>query len=373
MDLDAGTLIELSQTCWRLDANCFRFPAFLSPLGWHSLDYLSGARFSFGFTCFIDSKVSAHRRPTVLRKNAVSRKIVGRLQAFFRRGPVRADQADADTWEQTEAPAADADQKAVAAASDTAADAQDIATKTGNDAIAADTKTPENADAAAAQTHDTQIAAAVHAVIVQDWQVIEGAVQASAAQAAQDVKAAVQPLPADIISAANAQLSNANAQNADATAKSISLANTQRAALVNQMQTQVNKNIASAQQQLTSDENLPPNSPRINQVNPPPPQNWVQVLNDYIPSASWTTIGTTAALVVGGAALTLIPGVGPILLVAGVGLLAGSAAYNASDRYFNQNQTLSQAFVGGLGSATGVALCTPASMARTSGRGVIWV
>ncbi len=65
----------------------------------------------------------------------------------------------------------------------------------------------------------------------------------------------------------------------------------------------------------------------------------------------------------------LIPGVGPVLLVAGLGMLAGSAAIGACDRYFYQNQTFGQALGGGLGDATGVGALYTGFTGRDIGTG----
>jgi len=261
-------------------------------------------------------------------------------------------QTAADAWEQTEAPAAAADQKAVAAADDQASHAQDAATHTGNDAIAADAKTQENHDATAAQTHDTNVASAVHTDIVNRAQAIDAAVNAQAAQALADVQAAVQNLPADITAAVNAQVADAHAKNADYTALSISLANAARAALTEQVTLQAYSAVVSAQQKSTTDAARALNDPVITQVNPPPPQTWFQYFADYVPP--WQTVATIGAFAIVGTAALLIPGAGPVLLVAGLGLLAGSIALSAADRFFYQNQTLAQSLGGGLGDGTGV-------------------
>ncbi len=273
-----------------------------------------------------------------------------------------ADQDAADAWEKTEAPTA-ADQKAVDAADDQAAhnqDAsddqaahnQDAAVKSGNDQIAQDQKNQQDKDASAAQTHDTQVATVGHDSVVQKASAADAAIQAAADAAAGQVQAEVAPAPAAIVAAVNASVSDAQAKNADQTTQSISLADTQRAALLNQVQKQVNANVQSAQQQRDTDALRSLDDPVIAQVNPPPPQSGWQTFIDYFPS--WKTVAMVGAGIGLGAVALLVPGVGPVLFAVGMGMLAVSALSSAADRGFNQGQSVLQSLGGGLADATGV-------------------
>ncbi len=263
-----------------------------------------------------------------------------------------ADQGAADAWEKTEAPAAAADQKAVDAADDQAAHNQDAAVKSGNDQIAQDQKNQQNKDADAAQAHDTQVATVSHDSVVQKASAADAAIQAAADAAAGQVQAEVAPAPAALVAAVNAALSDAQAKNADQTAKSIDVADTQRAALLTQVQNQVNANVQSAQQGRDIDAARSLDDLVIAQVNPPPPQSGWQTFLDFFPS--WKTVAMVGVGVGLGAVALLVPGVGPVLFAVGMGMLAVSSLSSAADRGFNQGQTVLQSLGGGLADATGV-------------------
>ncbi len=191
-----------------------------------------------------------------------------------------------------------------------------------------------------------------HDSVVQKASAADAAIQAAADAAAGQVQAEVAPAPVAIIATVNAAVSDAQAKNADQTTQGISLADTQRAALLNQVQNQVNTNVQSAQQQRDTDAARSLDDLVIAQVNPPPPQSGWQTFIDFFPS--WKTVAMVGVGVGLGAVALLVPGVGPVLFAVGMGMLAVSSLSSAADRGFNQGQTVLQSLGGGLADATGV-------------------
>ncbi len=259
-----------------------------------------------------------------------------------------ADQDAADAWEHAEALDAWTDEEDVAQADEQSALAEAAADHTTNDAIADDRFDQEEEDAAAAETRDTDAANAHHTFVFNVSNDVVVAVHAAAGHAEQQVEQAVNFAAGEVGPDAALRLVDIQQRNAAGVIGLIADHDARLQALLDELPAAKGRSVAAAQQQYTND--FYTDASEFFRVNPAVPESAIQIVADYMPSVE--TIVTVSI----GVALFIVPGGGVVLAVVGGGLLAWQAdhAYGAAlDRYFDGNQTITQAALGGIGDATG--------------------